>query len=47
MLVWALQARHQEDERLRELARARPLQASGDLTDAQPVVAQVQIIPSL
>ena len=43
----SVQARRQEDERLRELARAGPLQASGDLGDAQPVVAQACNHPSL
>ena len=36
----SVQARRQEAERLRELARAGPLQASGDLADVKPVVAQ-------
>ncbi len=43
----SVQARRQEDERLRDLARAGPLQASGDLADAQPVVAQACKYPRM
>ena len=39
--VWPLQARRQEDERMRELARAGPLHSSADPADTTPVVAQV------